>query len=108
MGWTKRVSKRLRTLVRRDAVERELDEELAYHMELEVQKNLAAGMSEAEARRRAAIAFGGVEKHKEEVRAARALGWISGTSLDFKLGFRMLIKYPGLTLVGGLAIAFGI
>jgi predicted permease len=29
-------------------------------------------------------------------------------SLDFKLGFRMLVKYPGLTIVGGLAMSFGI
>src|ERR671913_1385999 len=34
--------------------------------------------------------------------------WASGVSLDLKLGLRMLVKYPGLTLIGGLAMAFGI
>jgi len=38
---------------------------------------------------------------------ARA-AWLSGFSLDLKLGVRMLVKYPGLTVVGGLAMAFGI
>ncbi|HEX8696448.1 MAG TPA: ABC transporter permease [Longimicrobium sp.] len=108
MGWTKRWRKRLRALLRRDAVESELDEELAFHLEMETRKNLRAGMSPEKARRQAALAFGGVEKFKEEVRDARTLGWVTGMSLDFRLGFRMLLKYPGLTLVGGLAMAFAI
>src|SRR5688500_12942387 len=99
MAWTKRWKRRLRALVRREAVERELNEELALHLELETQKNLRAGMSPQEARRRAVLAFGGVEKFKEEVRDARTLGWLSGLSLDARLGARMLVKYPGLTLV---------
>ncbi|HEV2734673.1 MAG TPA: ABC transporter permease, partial [Longimicrobiaceae bacterium] len=45
---------------------------------------------------------------KEEVRDSRRLGWTTGMSLDFRLGARMLAKYPGLALVGGLAIAFAI
>jgi predicted permease len=108
MGWTKRWSRRLRALARKDAVERELDEELAFHLEMETAKNLRAGMGPEEARRRAAINFGGVERFKEEVRDSRRLGWVTGMSLDFRLGARMLFKYPGLTLVGGLAIAFAI
>lgn len=65
MGWTKRWSKRLRALLRKDTVERELDEELAYHLEMETQKNLGAGMSPEEARRQARVAFDGVERYKE-------------------------------------------
>src|SRR5687768_18549745 len=38
----------------------------------------------------------------------RGVAWFSGLSLDLKLGYRMLVKYPGLTIVGGLAMAFGI
>ncbi len=108
MGWTKRWGKRLRTLVRRDAVERELDDELAFHLEMETAKNVRAGMEPGEARREAAISFGAAERFKEDVRDARALSWVSGASLDFKLGLRMLSRYPGLTLVGGFAMAFAI
>lgn len=63
-----------------------------------------------EAMRRARVAFGGVEKHKEDMRDGRNRRWLSGLSLDFKLGVRMLVKYPGLTLVGlvGLSVAVAI
>src|SRR5688572_31379028 len=40
--------------------------------------------------------------------AIRDLGWLGGLTLDFKLGGRMLVKYPGLTVVGGIAMAFAI
>src|SRR5690242_6799430 len=36
------------------------------------------------------------------------LSWASGLSLDMRLGGRMLAKYPGITLVGGIAMAFAI
>lgn len=108
MHWTKRWKRRLRALVHKDAVERELDEELAFHHEMETEKNVQAGMSPMEARRRAVLKFGGVERFKEEVRDARGLAWLTGTSLDFRLGARMLVKYPGLTVVGTLAITFAI
>jgi hypothetical protein len=57
------------------------------------------------------LALGHVERHKDEMRDGRGLAWLGrlGTlGLDFKLGGRMLVKYPGLTVVGGLAMAFGI
>jgi putative ABC transport system permease protein len=108
MGLTKVWSKRLRSLVRKRAADRELDHEIAFHLEMETEKYLREGLSPAEARRRAALAFGGVERHKEDARDERWLPWTHGLSLDFTLGFRMLLKYPGLTLVGGLAIAFAV
>ncbi len=64
-------------------------------------------LSPDEARRRALVTFGGVTQHQETLRDGRGLAWLGGLSLDFKLGLRMLRKYPGLTLVGGLAMAFG-
>jgi predicted permease len=85
-----------------------MEEELRFHLEMEMEKNLRAGMNPEEARRQAGIAFGGLDKHKEQVRDARGLGWIPGLSLDLKLGARMLAKHPGLTLVGGLGMAVAI
>nr|MDQ3310370.1 ABC transporter permease [Gemmatimonadota bacterium] len=99
---------KLRTLLRRDRVEGELDEELRFHVQMQTEENIRAGMSPKEARRQAAITFGGVERHKEEVREAHGTTWLSGLSLDLKLGARMLIKHPGLTLVGGLGMAVAI
>jgi hypothetical protein len=42
------------------------------------------------------------------MRDGRGLAWLGGLSLDLRLGARMLVKYPGLTIVGGLAMAFAI
>lgn len=102
-GW-----KRIRALLFKSSVERELAQEMELHLDLEIQKNLRVGMSPAEARRQAHISFGGVERYKQQTREARAFAWIGGASLDMKLGVRMLVKYPGLTLIGGLALAAAI
>ena len=86
-----------------------MDEELRFHLEMEADKLAhSEGLSRDEARRRAALAFGGVERFKEDVRDARGLDWLAGTRLDVVLGLRMLVKYPALTIVGGLGIAVGI
>ncbi len=92
----------------RDMVERELEEELGYHLDLEVRKNLSLGMPPAEARRQARISFGGVERVKEEVRERRWLGWVSGLSLDGKIAVRMLLRHPALSVIGGLGMAMGV
>jgi predicted permease len=104
----KRWRKRLRALVFTETVDRELDEELAFHIDMETAKNVRAGMDADEARRRAKLAFGATRHYKAETRNARWLWWLPGFMLDLRLGGRMLRKYPGLTIVGGLAMAFGI
>jgi len=108
MGWTRRWGRRLLAVVHRDAVDREMNAEIAFHLEMETKKNLQRGMSPDLARRQAAVAFGGVEKFKEEVRESRRLAWIEPLFLDVKLGFRMLLKYPGLAVVGGAGLAVAI
>jgi putative ABC transport system permease protein len=96
-------------LRRQERVDAEMDEEMRFHLEMEAERLVREkGLDPREARRRAAVAFGGVEKYKEAGRDARGLTWPIGLSLDFKLGARMLAKYPGLTLVGGLSMAVAI
>jgi putative ABC transport system permease protein len=102
------VRTRLHLLFARRASEARIDEELNFHVEMETKRLIGEGVEASEARRRALVAFGGVERHREALRAGRGLGWLTGLSLDVKLGIRMLVKYPGLTLVGGLAMAFAI
>ncbi len=92
-----------------DQVWGEMDEEMRFHVDMEAERlQRERGLDPVEARRQAAVAFGGVEKYKEAGRDARGLGWLRGLPLDLKLGGRMLVKYPGLTIVGGLAMAFAI
>ncbi|HEV2736824.1 MAG TPA: ABC transporter permease, partial [Longimicrobiaceae bacterium] len=92
-----------------DRLEAEMDEEMRFHMEMEAERLARErGLDPAEARRQAAVAFGGTDRYKEEGRDARGLTRVAGASLDFRLGFRMVARHPGLTLVGVLAMAFGI
>ncbi len=107
MSWMHGLRARLRLLSRRSAEQR-MDDEIRFHLEMQTEQYLREGLSPREARRRAVLAFGGVEGHREAIRDGRTFGWAGGISLDLKLGFRMLRKYPGLTVVGGLAIAFAI
>jgi putative ABC transport system permease protein len=105
-GMMPRVCEALRGVLLRQRADAELDEEVRFHLDMEAQRLVAdEGLAPAEARRRAALLFGGVEKHKEDVRAARGLAWLTGMALDFRLGGRMMRRYWGLTLVAGLGMA---
>ncbi len=108
MTWFHAARARLRLLASRDAESR-IDEEIRFHIEMETQRLVAEQKLDLdEARRRALATFGGVQQHRETLREGRGTAWFSGLSLDLKLGFRMLVKYPGLTVIGGFAMAFGI
>ena len=66
------------------------------------------GMSPEEARFAAKRAFGNIEQTKELQRDERSFRWLTGWAMELRLGVRMLVRYPGLTVVGGLAMAFAI
>ena len=99
---------RLRLLFARRAAERRMADEMRFHVDMETERLVRAGLAPDEARRQALVAFGGVDRYQEEMRDGRGLAWLGGLSLDLRLGFRMLVKYPGLTVVAGLAMAFAI
>jgi putative ABC transport system permease protein len=100
---------RLTLLFARRAAESRADQEIDFHIEMETARLVREErLSHDEARRRALAAFGGVTRHKETLRDGHGLAWLGGFSLDMKLGVRMLRKYPGLTFIGGLAMAFAI
>jgi predicted permease len=106
--WT-RVRSAWRRLWRSDRFDAEMQDEMRFHVEMEAERLVRdRGLDPREARRQAHVAFGGVEKYKEEGRDTRGLQWIDAMSLDCRLGVRMLVKYPWLTLVGSFAIAVAI
>src|SRR5262244_4548274 len=94
-----KLSARLRALLRRSEMERDLDEELRYHIEQQTEQNIRLGMNPEEARQAALKSFGGVEQAKERSRDARGMRWIEDLWQDWRYGARMLMKNPGFTLI---------
>jgi predicted permease len=86
--------------------ERDLDDEVASHLAEAADEHIARGLSPQDARDAALRDFGGVTQVKQVHREMRGFTFMNW--LDIKLGGRMLVKYPGLTVVGGLAMAFAI
>jgi putative ABC transport system permease protein len=100
---------RLRLILGGSAAELRADKEFQFHIEMEADRLVREqGLALGEARRRAMAAFGGVDKYKEALRDGRGTAWLTGLSLDLKLGMRTLAKYPGVSIVGGLAMAIGV
>ena len=105
----KRLRSLWRDLQRWSAIDADMHEEMRFHIEMEAERlGRRYGLSTVEAERRAYVAFGGVEKYKEEGRDTRRWRRIDALRFDARLGLRMLAKYPALTVVGGLAIAVAI
>jgi putative ABC transport system permease protein len=99
---------RLRTLLRRRAAEEELDHELQFHFDKAVEKFIAMGLTESEARRGARLSFGGVQEVKEECREARGTSRVEETLQDLRYAVRGLRRNLGMTAVGTITLALGI
>ena len=100
--------KRLITLIRGDELDRGLDSEVRFHIEMETQKNITLGMSPHDARTRALRSFGPMEKHKEETREARGVSWLETLVADLHYGARALVKRPGYAALAVVTLGLGI
>src|ERR671917_321496 len=90
----------LRALAAKGRAEQELDDELSFHLDKEIEENLRRGMSPEEARRAALLSFGGVERFKEECRDVRGGRLFETLTQDVRYGVRVLLKPRPFTAVG--------
>ncbi len=99
---------RLRSAFRGERVDRELQAEIALHLEMETARNVALGMTPEEARRQALVAFGGVAQTREAHREARGTRWLDDFAGDVRYSLRTLRRNPVLTVTAVLTLALGI
>ena len=99
---------RLRSILLRTRVERELDEELQFHLEHKIEEGIAKGLSPREARYRAMRAMDGLEQRKEEMRDMRRIHWLTDFLDDAHYAIRSLRRTSGLTAFVVITLALGI
>ena len=103
-----RIWARVRALFRRRQLEKDLDEELGFHLAMREEKKRAAGVAAEEAKYAARRQFGNVTRIKEACREAWSFASLETTWRDLRYGARALAKNPGFTAVVVLATALGI
>src|ERR1700724_3825610 len=103
-----RLGRRFRSLVSKQPLDAELSEELRYHVERQIEQNIAAGMPATEARFAALRDLGGVEQIKEECRDMRRTQGFETLVQDVRFGARIFRRRPAFTACVLTILAFGV
>ena len=103
-----RFIERLLGLIRKNHIEREMDQEMRFHLECETEENMRRGLSREEARLTALKNFGGLERHKEACRDVRRNRWLEDFFQDARYSLRAWFRSPGYTLLAVFTLALGI
>jgi putative ABC transport system permease protein len=99
---------RLRSLFSRRTSDSRMNEEFRFHLDMEAEANERRGMTSDEARRRALLAFGGADRHREEMRDGRGARWAHDVIADVRYALRTLRRAPGLAIAAAVTLGLGI
>jgi predicted permease len=108
MSWIKGLRARTRALLRGGAEEARMDEEFQFHVEMETERLVRAGVARDDARRRAIVAFGGMDRHREAMRDGRGARSLGDLAADVRYALRAMRRGPGFALAVALTLGVGI
>jgi len=108
MSWYGSIKDRVRMLLRGRREDAELDAEIAFHLDMETDKLVRRGLTRAEARRRAMIAFGGVDRFTEKTREERGTRALTDLAQDVRFALRQARRNPAFSLIAALTMGLGI
>lgn len=104
----RRIWNRIFTHTRKRNLEKEMEAEMRFHLDMEIDNNARNGMTKEEARLTALQSFGGLDQAKENYRDIARFRWIEDLWMDLRISKRSLLKKPGFTVFAIITFALGI